>query len=106
MNRKLLASVLENHGHHCDQAADGPEAIEKVQRAETFYDTILMDYEIPVCSTSPEAAQQIRSMGCDTFMVENLCRKYWLAKALQFIGSRGFMDRVWRRWQCTVAFAV
>ena len=48
-NRKLLARLLTNAGHICEQAADGQEALDIVmeKRMEGFYfDTVLLDYEM------------------------------------------------------------
>ena len=49
MNRKLVVRWLEKHGHICDQANDGQEAIEMVRMAvesKQAYHSILMDYEM------------------------------------------------------------
>jgi len=89
-NRKLLARLLTNHGHECDLAEDGQDAINKVKERMLehsnctclgddedsdgkrqpcyYYDTILMDYEMPLLN-GPEAAQKLRRMGCQTFIV-------------------------------------
>ncbi len=51
LNRKLLAKLLTNAGHKCDLAEDGKEALDLVIRkenAESCYDTVLLDFEMPV----------------------------------------------------------
>jgi CheY-like chemotaxis protein len=61
-NRKLLMRLLENKGHSCDEAENGEEAVELVRKAgeeEVPYDTILLDYEMPVMD-GPNAAKVIR----------------------------------------------
>ena len=70
-NRKLLRRLLTNHGHTCDEAENGQVAITMVKdamKSGTPYETILMDYEMPVVN-GPQASQQLRSMGCDSFIV-------------------------------------
>lgn len=71
MNRKLLTRLLLKRGHTVDMAEDGLEALEKVvsERKEgRRYDTILMDFQMPVMD-GPTAAQEIRKIGCDSFIV-------------------------------------
>jgi CheY-like chemotaxis protein len=70
-NRKLLTRMSANRGHSVDEAKDGREAVDKVKNAlreSNPYDTILMDYEMPVLR-GPEAAKEIRELGCDSFIV-------------------------------------
>jgi CheY-like chemotaxis protein len=70
-NRKLLTRLSANRGHSVDDAKDGREAVNKVKNAlreSNPYDTILMDYEMPVLR-GPEAAKEIRELGCDSFIV-------------------------------------
>jgi signal transduction histidine kinase/CheY-like chemotaxis protein len=70
-NRKLLARILTNKGHQVDIAKDGSMAVAKVSEAileSNQYDTILLDYEMPVMN-GPDAAKAIRAMGCDVFIV-------------------------------------
>lgn len=71
MNRKLLTRLLQNQGHQCDQAVDGVEAVNQVKQSiadSNPYDTILLDYEMPVMN-GPTAAVEIRAMGGDAFIV-------------------------------------
>jgi CheY-like chemotaxis protein len=70
-NRKLLARLLERRGHSCDQAKDGQEAVQKVMESlqnGSPYDTILMDYEMPVMD-GPTASKEIRALSCDSLIV-------------------------------------
>merc|ERR1712151_533646 len=70
-NRKLLVRLLENRGHSCDQAKDGQEAVEKVIESideEEPYDTVLLDYEMPVMD-GPTAVKEMRSVGFDSVVV-------------------------------------
>jgi CheY-like chemotaxis protein len=70
-NRKLLSRLATKRGHSVDQAKDGREAVDRVKialRESNRYDTILMDYEMPVLN-GPEAAKEIRELGCDSFIV-------------------------------------
>eukprot|EP00977_Amphora_coffeiformis_P027499 scaffold34615_cov180-Amphora_coffeaeformis.AAC.21 len=68
--RKLLTRLLKTKGHISEEAENGLVAVEMVQQASNEgkpYDTILLDYEMPVMK-GPEAAAQIRQMGCRTFI--------------------------------------
>jgi CheY-like chemotaxis protein len=71
-NRKLLARLCTKHVHSVTQAADGQEALDQValamERGGTLFDTILMDYEMPVMN-GPTATREIRALGCDAFIV-------------------------------------
>ena len=61
-NRKLLRRLLERKGHVCDEAENGFEAFEMTKAAfeeGNPYDSILMDYEMPVMD-GPTAAREIR----------------------------------------------
>ena len=71
VNRKLMMRLLQNQGHYCDEAEDGLVAVQQVAnavKAGNPYDTILMDFEMPVMN-GPTAVQKIRAMGCDSFIV-------------------------------------
>lgn len=77
MNRKLLIRLLERAGHSCNSAADGQEAVDAIVADQglaaaddnhTEYDTILMDFEMPVLN-GPDATAVIRSKGCNAFIV-------------------------------------
>jgi Histidine kinase-, DNA gyrase B-, and HSP90-like ATPase/Response regulator receiver domain len=67
MNRKLLCRLLKLHGHTCTEAQDGQEAVDVVKKAKR-YDTILMDYEMPIMN-GPAATRAIRALGCDSFII-------------------------------------
>jgi signal transduction histidine kinase/ActR/RegA family two-component response regulator len=70
-NRKLLSRLMTNRGHHSDMAEDGEVALAMVKEAildENPYDTILLDYEMPVMN-GPTTAKELRAMGCDVFIV-------------------------------------
>ena len=70
-NRKLLGRLLKHHGHDCDQAEHGEKALQMIAEAagkDEPYDTILLDYEMPVMN-GPSAAKEIRARGFDTFIV-------------------------------------
>jgi len=71
MNRKLLTRLLMKRGHHVDMVEDGLQAYETVvaqMKEGKRYDTILMDYQMPVMD-GPTATRHIRSEGCDSFIV-------------------------------------
>ena len=71
LNRKLLSRLIRSKGHTVLEAEDGKVATEMVRnslRTEESFDSILMDYEMPVMK-GPEACREIRSMGCDSFIV-------------------------------------
>jgi CheY-like chemotaxis protein len=71
VNRKLMMRLLRNQGHYCDEAEDGLVAVQQVANALEAgnpYDTILMDFEMPVMN-GPTAVQKIRSLGCISFIV-------------------------------------
>jgi CheY-like chemotaxis protein len=71
VNRKLLMRLLQNKGHNCDEAEDGLVAVQLVKnalKAGNPYDTILMDFEMPVMN-GPTAATFIRALDCNSFIV-------------------------------------
>jgi CheY-like chemotaxis protein len=72
MNRKLLCRLLAHHGHTCSEAQDGQDAVDAIKNAVKEggkrYDTILMDYEMPIMN-GPAATRAIRGLGCDSFIV-------------------------------------
>lgn len=71
-NRKLLSRLLRREGHTCDEADNGQLAVEMVadsmQEGEAPYDTILLDYEMPLMN-GPETASEIRRKGWRVFIV-------------------------------------
>jgi len=95
-NRKLLCRLLESKGHNCDAAENGQVALEMVRDtmcgnanggggAEP-YDSILMDYEMPVMN-GPTASSLIRELGCDVFIVGITGNV--LSDDVQYFKSRG-----------------
>jgi signal transduction histidine kinase/CheY-like chemotaxis protein len=71
MNRKLLARLLRNRGHQCDEAEDGDVAVRLVKQGiadSQPYDTVLLDNDMPVMD-GPTAAEHVRGMGSDVFIV-------------------------------------
>jgi len=76
-NRKLLLRLLERAGHACAAAENGQEAIDmyfddlesgKGEEGHEAFDTILMDYEMPVLN-GPDASKKLRDRGCNAFIV-------------------------------------
>jgi signal transduction histidine kinase len=70
-NRKLLARLLANAGHVCDQAENGSIAVDMVEKSMQVndpYDAVLLDFEMPVMN-GPEAVKEIRRMGSDVPVV-------------------------------------
>jgi len=69
-NRKLCQRLLQRNGHTTDGASDGKEAVEMVKesmRNGKYYDSILLDYEMPVMN-GPDACRLIRKMGCSSYI--------------------------------------
>jgi CheY-like chemotaxis protein len=79
LNRKMLIKILKADGHSCDEAEDGKQAVDMVRASLTgtqpalnrtqppieitpTYDTILMDFMMPVMNGS-DATAEIRKMG-------------------------------------------
>lgn len=72
-NRKLLLRLLERAGHTTGSAVNGQEAIDrylsdKEENGLATYDTILMDYEMPVLN-GPDAAARLREKGCTALII-------------------------------------
>lgn len=69
-NRKLCQRLLERNGHRTEGASNGKEAVEMVKKSmETgrYYDSILMDYEMPEMN-GPDACRLIRKLGCSSYI--------------------------------------
>lgn len=64
--RRLLAEILRRRGYWVDEAADGEEAVQKVERRG--YDVVLMDIRMPKM-TGTEAVERIKSFAPRTFVV-------------------------------------
>merc|ERR1719413_176014 len=62
-NRKFLTRILQNHGHTCDQAKNGSEAVDAILKSiandesssldsagddARQYDAVLLDFEMPI----------------------------------------------------------
>ncbi len=68
-NRKLLIRILQRKGIECDQAVDGCEAIDLVQKnGIDYYHIIFMDSVMPK-TCGPEAAQSLRLMGFSKLII-------------------------------------
>lgn len=68
--RKLVSRLLKAKGHVCEEAENGLLAVKMVKKAMdegTIYDTILLDYEMPVMK-GPACAAELRELGCTTFI--------------------------------------
>jgi signal transduction histidine kinase/ActR/RegA family two-component response regulator len=48
VNQKVVLGILRKKGYRIDIANDGREAIDKLESAETPYDVVLMDVQMPV----------------------------------------------------------
>lgn len=69
-NRKLCQRLLERSGHTTEGASNGKEAVsmvEKSMKTGRYYDSILLDYEMPVMN-GPDACRLIRKMGCSSYI--------------------------------------
>jgi two-component system sensor histidine kinase/response regulator len=78
--RKLLMRLLKSKGHTCDEAENGLRSVEMVKQAmlmegggnknskKPYYDTILLDNEMPMIMKGPEAASEMRKLGCASFI--------------------------------------
>lgn len=68
LNRKLLRRLIERHGHTCVDAENGQIGLEKYLAHRDQFDTILIDYEMPVMN-GPTAVKELRRMGCDLLII-------------------------------------
>ena len=68
-NRKLLAMILQNYGAHCDFAADGVEAVEKLQSVGVSkFSLIFMDQMMPRMD-GKECVTRLRAMGFNNLVI-------------------------------------
>ena len=67
-NRRFLVRWLTNHGHQCDEAADGLEAVDLVIASNEPYDVILMDGAMPHMNGG-DAIKKIRDFGCNALII-------------------------------------
>ena len=76
LNRKMLCRLLGPRTEHCEEAANGQEAVAKFRAAlvkadnqeERIYDVVLMDYHMPVMD-GPTAVKEIRSLGYEGVII-------------------------------------
>jgi CheY-like chemotaxis protein len=63
-NRKILSRLMEGAGVRVEQAENGLECLDLLQRCdpEEPFDLVVMDYEMPVLN-GPDATQRLRDMG-------------------------------------------
>ena len=68
LNRKMLLRMFRSAGHHCDEATDGLQAVERVRdimsSPSKSYNAVLMDFVMPNMD-GPSATKKIRSLGYD-----------------------------------------
>ena len=48
VNQKLVLAILRKKGYHIDVANHGREALQKIETAETPYEVVLMDVQMPI----------------------------------------------------------
>lgn len=60
-NRKVAQSILQKRGHVVETANNGRVAIEKIQSAESSFDVVLMDVQMPVMD-GYQATSAIRAL--------------------------------------------
>ena len=71
INRRMLTRLVEKRGHIVTEAENGEIAVNRVIDAATrgeVFDTILMDYEMPVLN-GPDAARKIRGLGSSAYII-------------------------------------
>ncbi|MCD8315940.1 MAG: ATP-binding protein [Eggerthellaceae bacterium] len=65
LSREIIVEILKEHGFIMDEAANGSEAVSKVETSSPFhYDAVLMDMQMPIMG-GLEATKAIRSMVRD-----------------------------------------
>lgn len=91
-NRRLFATLLRNMGHEVVDAADGIEAIEAVERSESFgtpFGLVLMDLDMPRCN-GETAMRQIHRIAPRLPVVA--LTAHTMAGVREKLLSRGFDD--------------
>ena len=64
-NRKLLRTILRHASVEVHEAADGREGVDRALAAESPYDAILLDMQMPVLD-GYGAAAELRAAGCES----------------------------------------
>ena len=118
-SQKMLIRLLQRAGHTCESAWNGQEAIDKVKATMAAtdgldieeggnvakpFDTILMDFEMPIMN-GPDATEEIRKLGFSRLIagvtgnVLDEDVKYFISKGADAVlGKPVGMDRLNEFW--------
>ena len=89
--RKLLVALFSKHGHHCETAQDGLEALDKIE--QNNYDAVITDVELPKMDGILLTKAALKRNPCLPIMVmTGFTREHKIGTAMA-IGARDFIKK-------------
>jgi len=81
INQQVVVELLERSGITVEVACNGQEALDRLNGADTPFDCVLMDVQMPVMD------------GCDDFATKPLSRNHLVLLALRWAGKRVDLEK-------------